>query len=112
MYLEGVQKELRTRKSLVKNWRTGGSKGLVIQISTAWVSDGFYDIYINKKHLQFNYGSSDTWSSYKDNRLNTVNNVYSDLFCTHYDYIMVCKDAQPKANILKHFVTFLNKREL
>ena len=67
-----------------------------ISDSTAVAQDGFYDIYVNKKNVPLKYGSKDEWDSFSDKRLNTADNIRSDLICTHYTSIMICENSQPK----------------
>ena len=78
------------------DWKTGNDV-FDIQISDNTVApDGFYDIYVNEKNVQLNYGSVDEWNSYSDKRFNTADNIMSDLWCTHYTSIMICENSQPK----------------
>ena len=78
-------------------WKEEGSNAFHIQISDQ-TSDDFYNIYINKIHSEFKYSDdgSDNWGSWRSERLNTVNRVVADQFCTHYDYITICPDATPR----------------
>ena len=85
-----------TERTSLMDWKTG-SYVFDIQISDSIVApDGFYDIYVNKNNVQLNYGSVDDWNSYSSYRLNTADNIRSDLFCTHYTSIMICENSQPK----------------
>ena len=78
------------------DWKTENNV-FDIQISDSTVApDGFYDIYVNKKNVKLDYGSKTAWDSYSDKRLNTADNIISDLTCTHYTSIMTCKNSQPK----------------
>ena len=85
-----------TTRNSITNWNTA-SNVFDIQISDSTMApDGFYDIYVNEKNVQLNYGSVDEWNSYSDQRLKTADNIRSDLYCTHYTSIMICENSQPK----------------
>ena len=81
-------------KNTVTDWKIGQEFDFQISDAKVLAPDGFYDIYINKKKVQLNYGSAQ--NSYLDYRLNRADNIRSDLFCTHYTSIMICKNSQPK----------------
>ena len=55
-----------------------------------------YSIYMNSKHLSYNYNNG--WKDFDGKRLGTINNIFSDLNCMQYKYVMVCNntDLQPK----------------
>ena len=81
-------------KETVTDWKIGQEFDFQISDANVSSSPGFYNIYINKKNVQLNYCSA--WDSYSDYRLNTADNIRSDLFCTHYTSIMICDTSQPK----------------
>ena len=84
-----------SEKETVTDWKIG--QEFNFQISDANVAtSGFYNIYINEKNVQLDYGSETAWDSYSSYRLNTADNIRSDLFCTHYTSIMICENSQPK----------------
>ena len=84
-----------SEKETVTDWKIG--QEFNFQISDANVATSeFYNIYINKNNVKLDYGSETAWDSYSSYRLNTADNIRSDLFCTHYTSIMICENSQPK----------------
>ena len=88
-------KEMSDSKT-VTNWKIGQEFDFQISDANVATSSGFYNIYINKINVQLNYGSETAWDSYSNKRLNTADNIRSDLWCTHYTSIIICEDSQPK----------------
>ena len=86
-----------SRNTAITDWKKDSNVfDIQISDSTAVESEGFYDIYVNTKNVPLNYGSKDEWKLYSVKRLNTADNIRSDLYCTHYTSIMICDNSQPK----------------
>ena len=83
-------------KKTVTGWKIGQEFAFQISDANVATPSGIYNIYINKNIVELNYGSVDEWDSYSDKRLNTADNIRSDMFCTHYTSIMICENSQPK----------------
>ena len=73
--------------SVSYSWQTE----MVIQISSMLPYG--YDIYFNDNYLRYDYNSH--WFYFNGIRLDSLNNIKSDLFCTSYSYIMVCETPTP-----------------
>ena len=80
-------------KQTLGGWKDGNKMNLQISDHV----HNSYSIYLNSKHLSYNYG--DKWSDFNDKRLGTVNNIFSDLKCMQFKYIMICDNTELKPKI-------------
>ena len=80
-------------KQTLGGWTDGNKMNL--QISDH-VHDS-YSIYMNSQYLSYNYG--DKWSDFDNKRLGTINNIFCDLKCMQFKYIMICNNTELKPKI-------------
>ena len=80
-------------KQTLNNWKDGNKMNLQISDHV----HNSYSIYLNSKHLSYNYNNG--WKDFNGKRLGTINNIFSDLNCMQYKYIMICDNTELKPKI-------------